>query len=85
VDVVEDAVRAISSSSASSTASSTEMTAPRSTAWSYEPSPPRRRAAVESFKSPGASSGDGLCALDAHVEQLSRMCQLMRAIADDAA
>jgi hypothetical protein len=76
VDAAEGRARAPSSSAASSTA----IEAPRSTAWSYEPAPPPRRATAQRWK----SSGDRLGALDAHVEQLSRMSQLMHAIADDA-
>jgi hypothetical protein len=77
VDVVESGVRAVSSSMATK--------ATKSIAWSYEPSPPRRRATAANGRPSGASSSDGLRAIEARVEQLARMSQLMRILSDGGA
>jgi hypothetical protein len=75
VDIVEGGVRAVSSSSSSPATKAT-----RSIAWSYEPSPPQRRATTDGDEASDARSCDDLRVVEAHVEQLVRMSQLMRAL-----
>ncbi len=77
MDVLESCTRAAASSTASKATK-----AATSVAWSYEPSPPQRRAMPANGL---LSVGDDLRAIEACVEQLSRMTQLMRVITNDGA